>query len=101
MADLDFSGLRGEVEAATRLPGFDAVERRGRRVRALARLKAALTVCAAAAVVAPLSMLGLNLHRSTMPAFLGLPPVVQQSPPEPTPTQPGAPVTTMYDVAGV
>ena len=30
---LDFAGLRAEVEAATRLPEFDVVARRARKIR--------------------------------------------------------------------
>jgi len=53
MAELDFIGLRAEVEAATMLPDFGQVTRRARRARRRARLatlSAALTVLA---VLAP------------------------------------------------
>jgi hypothetical protein len=56
MAELDFIGLRAEVEAATMLPDFGQVARRARRARRRARLA---TVSAALAVLAILAPAGL------------------------------------------
>jgi hypothetical protein len=60
MAELDFNGLRAEVEAATMLPDFGQVARRARRARRRARLA---TLSAALAVVAMLAPAGIITAR--------------------------------------
>lgn len=53
MAELDFIGLRAEVEAATMLPDFGQVTRRARRARRRARLATLSAALAVLAVLAP------------------------------------------------
>jgi len=53
MAELDFIGLRAEVEAATMLPDFSQVTRRARRARRRARLATLSAALAILAVLAP------------------------------------------------
>jgi photosystem II stability/assembly factor-like uncharacterized protein len=53
MAELDFNGLRAEVEAATMLPDFGQVARRARRARRRSRLATISTVLAVLAMLAP------------------------------------------------
>jgi hypothetical protein len=53
MAELDFIGLRAEVEAATMLPDFGRVTRRARRARRRARLATMSAALAVLAVLAP------------------------------------------------
>lgn len=53
MAELDFIGLRAEVEAATMLPDFSQVTRRAKRARRRARLATMSAALAVLAVLAP------------------------------------------------
>lgn len=53
MAELDFTGLRAEVEAATMLPDFSQVTRRAKRTRRRARLATLSAALAVLAVLAP------------------------------------------------
>src|SRR5215468_7657407 len=53
MAELDFIGLRAEVEAATMLPDFSQVTRRARRARRRARLATLSAAMAVLAILAP------------------------------------------------
>jgi hypothetical protein len=57
VSELDFTGLRAEVEAATMLPDFSEVARRARRTRRRARLAAAAAVLAVVALLAPAGLI--------------------------------------------
>ncbi|HEX6498330.1 MAG TPA: hypothetical protein VF054_04775 [Micromonosporaceae bacterium] len=70
MADVDFSGLRSTVENATRLPGFDVVERRARRIRRRNRLAVLSAVLATLAALGPAALLAPGPSRS-VPISLG------------------------------
>ena len=56
MIELDFTGLRAEVEAATMLPDFGQVARRARRARRRARLASLSAALAVLAVLAPVGV---------------------------------------------
>jgi hypothetical protein len=56
VSNLDFDGLRADVEAGTRVPDFDAVQRRAGRIRLRDRLLLTVAVVAALAVVVPLGV---------------------------------------------
>jgi hypothetical protein len=93
MIELDFTGLRSEVEAATMLPDFSYVARRARRARRRARLASLSAAIAVLALLAPAGFLtarerGVN-HSGpishpgqTTPVEVGL----QTPPAAPTPT---------------
>ncbi|GIH12601.1 WD40/YVTN/BNR-like repeat-containing protein [Rugosimonospora africana] len=53
MAELDFTGLLADVEAATMLPEFDRVARRARRVRTRSFMATVFAVLAVLALLAP------------------------------------------------
>ena len=53
MPNLDFDGLRADVEARTRVPDFDAVHKRANRIRLRDRLLVLLAVVSVVAVAAP------------------------------------------------
>ena len=57
MIELDFNGLRAEVEAATMLPDFSHVARRARRAKRRARLASLSAAIAVLAIVAPAGVL--------------------------------------------
>jgi murein DD-endopeptidase MepM/ murein hydrolase activator NlpD len=93
MAELDFGGLRAEIEAATMLPDFTHVARRARRARMRARLA---TLCAVLGVVGLIGPVGLFTAREhpvhqtgpiTAPEKATPEPVGLQTPPAaPTPS---------------
>jgi hypothetical protein len=69
---LDFLGLRAEVEAATRIPEFRAVERRARRVRARDRLAVAGALLGTLVVVTPVSVAAMHARQQGRgPTVLG------------------------------
>jgi hypothetical protein len=96
--DLDFSGLRGEIETATRLPEFTAVERRGFRARTRDRLSRLMIAVTTLGVLVPAVLVGLNAAPGQTPATLGRDstepylPVDQQSSPQLA--------TTIYAITG-
>ena len=56
MPDLDFNGLRADVESATLVPDFDAVRRRARRLRLRDRIVVVLALIALGGVVTPVTL---------------------------------------------
>lgn len=99
MADVDFSALRSTVETATRLPGFDVVERRARRLRRRHRLAVLGAVLATFAALGPAALLAPGPGRSS-PISLG-PDNDITTTAEPEPTATIAPRVTVRAAAGV
>lgn len=104
MADPDFDALRSEVEAATRLPEFDDVTRRARRVRRRdigRRLIVTLIVLAIA-----LPAIGTTVDAGSPRSGIQQGPDTDIGPdqpdpvPMPTPTPSTAPVVTIWAIAG-
>jgi hypothetical protein len=85
MHELDFLGLRIEVEASTRLPEFGAVERRAARIRARDRLAVAGVLVATLGMIAPAAVAGLRAHSMSGPAVTS-PDTVPEQPVEPSPS---------------
>lgn len=100
MTDPDFDGLRSDVETATRLPEFDRVAKRARKVRRRdlrRRLVISLTVIAA---LVPVGVAGWNATPRA-PAVQGRDPIGPDRPePTPSPTPSTAPVATIRAIAG-
>jgi hypothetical protein len=106
----DFDGLRAEVEAGTRVPDFDKVQRRARRIRLRDRVTMAVAVLAALAVVAPLGVSVWRLwpgHRVAEvvgPDRPALDPTEPAPAPTPTPTRSQSrpdPVAKIQALAGI
>jgi hypothetical protein len=70
MFELDFVGLRHEVEAATRLPEFGTVEQRAKRLRKRDRLAVLAVLLATLAVLTPSGFAALAANGSG-PAVIG------------------------------
>jgi hypothetical protein len=87
MAELDFSGLRAEVEAATMLPGFEAVTRRARRARTRTLLTTLASMLVVLAILGPAGVMAAG-HRG---ASMG--PVSDGDTPSPVPIGPVPPST--------
>jgi hypothetical protein len=109
MADLDFDGLRADIEAATMLPGFDQVARRARRLKARGRLATLGAVLAVLAVLGPAGLLaardrpaqlGLTSgpDATTTPVQIGLPAVPTRAAGSPSPSP--APHASIVAAAG-
>jgi hypothetical protein len=64
-ARIDFDGLRGEVEAAVKVPPFSQVTRRARWRRARTRLTTATTVLLTVGILGPAGVVA-DLHRTTI-----------------------------------
>jgi len=103
MADgLDFAGLRREVEAATRLPEFDLVARRARRVRLRGRLAMLGSVLGVLSIIGPAGVASVLAQPAVGPANG----VVDIGPDQPEATSPATiadvpPLITVWAVDGV
>jgi hypothetical protein len=102
MAEPDFDGLRAEVEGATRLPEFDSVARRARKIRRRDLGRRIVVSLASLAILLPAGVAAVN---ATPPssnvqgpdAQIGLEPP-EMAPPTPTPST--ASVVTIRAIAG-
>jgi hypothetical protein len=102
MPEPDFDALRTEVEAATRLPEFDSVARRARRLRRRFLSRRIVTTLTSLAILLPAAVAAVNAapHNSGVQgqdAQIGLEP---PDAPIPTPTPSTAPVATIRAIAG-
>jgi hypothetical protein len=90
--ELDFDGLRDEVEAATMVPDFAQVARRARRARWRGRMATISAVVAVLAVLAPVGVLTARERGSEQTGPISRPdlttpvPVGLTPPPAPTPS---------------
>jgi hypothetical protein len=106
MAELDFSGLRADVEAATMLPEFDRVARRARRVRARGFLATAFAVLAVLALLVPAGVVatrdrgGGDLLGPVSDPGLPAPAPINLQTPSPTPSPSVAPQATIVAADG-
>lgn len=99
MDDLDFTGLRAQVESATAMPEFATIQRRARWLRSRSRLALLATVLSTLAVVVPAGVAAQHARQFQQRAVLAVGPV-----PDPTPAQvtPSGPVrVTVRAAAGV
>ncbi|GIJ51153.1 hypothetical protein Val02_80390 [Virgisporangium aliadipatigenens] len=94
MPELDFAGLRAEVESTTRLPEFSAIDRRSRRTRRRDRTARGVVAALAVAVLVPAGLAGLDSAPRRGPSPLEHVPQATQTPESPI-------VTTVYAVAGL
>jgi hypothetical protein len=105
MAELDFNGLRAEVEAATMLPDFGQVSRRARMVRVRARLATLSAMLGVIGMIAPVGLLTTleqPIHQTgpiTTPDTVTPVPVGLQTPPA-SPTPPTALQSTIVAADG-
>ena len=100
MGDLDFTGLRAQVEAATAMPEFAAIQRRARRRRSRSRLALLATVLGTLAVVVPAGVAAQHARDAQHRAVLEVGPVPDA--PSPTPVVPTGPVeVSVRAAAGV
>jgi len=101
MAEPDFDGLRAEVEAATRLPEFDSVARRARRIRRRDIGRRFVVSLVSLAIVLPAGLAAVN---ATPPnsGIQGPDTQIGLEPPNvaPVPTSSTAPVATIRAIAG-
>lgn len=101
MAEPDFDGLRVEVEAATRIPEFDSVARRSKRVR---RRDLGRRVAGSLLAIGLLLPAGLAAVRAAPPGsnIQGREAQIGLEPPEatPAPSPSTAPVVTIRAIAG-
>jgi hypothetical protein len=106
VADLDFARLRGEVENATRLPGFDAVQRRARRVRRRDRLGVAAAVAATLGLATPVGLAALHAQPGLTSPVVGpdrpvtATPPAEDASPSPDRRPPSAVVVNVRAVTG-
>jgi hypothetical protein len=105
--ELDFDGLRAEVEAATMLPDFGRVARRARRSRWRSRLATASATLAVFAVLAPVGVITARERGTDQtgpvshPDFSTPVPIGLSPPPAPTPTPSTALRSTIVAADGV
>lgn len=103
MADrLDFAGLRAEVEAATRIPEFEVVAKRARKIRRRGRLAMAATVLGVLGLLGPAGVASV----AATPVSGTVGPDVVEFGPEPDPSSSAVPapiasVPPLVTVAGV
>ncbi len=105
MHELDFHGLRAEVEAVTTLPGFADVQQRARRLRRRSRLTMSTAMLATLAVVLPAGMLASQARHTDTPTHLTVGPAPGPDDtdpgPDPTPTPTVPPRVTTVAAGGV
>lgn len=98
MPELDFTGLRADVEAATRVPEFAAVSMRGRRVRLRNRSIRVMIFACIVSVLIPAGLTGLD----PAPDDGGTPSVgLSMRPTRPDRTTKGQWIVTVHAVAGL
>jgi hypothetical protein len=106
VAELDFTGLRADIEAATMLPEFDRVTRRARRVRARSFLATAFAVLAVFALLVPAGVIaarnrsGGDLLGPVSDPDLPAPGPVNLQTPAPAPSPSSAPQVTIVAADG-
>lgn len=94
MGEIDFSGLRRDVEEATRLPSFSVVERRAWRRRVSDRFTVAAAIVATIAAIAPVVV-------AASTGTVRRPPLLRVDDPQRTETVPGPePTTALRAVTG-
>jgi hypothetical protein len=98
MPEPDFLGLRADVESATRVPGFDAVIRRGRRVRGRDRWVRLIAGLFTIAIVVPAAVVGVRATPGGQPPARTI-----EAPPDQPQREPptGTPATSLHAVAGL
>jgi hypothetical protein len=98
--DHDFVGLRTDIEEATRLPEFDRVARRARRVRRRDLGRRLVITLAVVGALIPAGVAGWNAAPRS-PAVQGRDPIGPDRPdPTPAPTPSTAAVATIRAIAG-
>ena len=70
MPDLDFPGLRADVETATKIPGFDTVRRRARRIRLRDRLAVVVALFTVGGLATPVALTALAGSAGPGPSVL-------------------------------
>jgi hypothetical protein len=100
---LDFTGLRAEVEAATRLPEFDVVAKRARRIRRRSRMAVLASVLGVLAIIGPAGVASVLARPATGPAgpIIDIGPDRPETSEEPAPISSVPPVITVLAVDGV
>jgi hypothetical protein len=100
---LDFAGLRTEVEAATRLPEFDVVAKRARKIKRRSRLAVLGSVLGVLAIIGPAGVASVLAQPAAGPAgpVVDVGPERPETTEEPMPISSVPPVTTVLAVDGV